>query len=61
MHVFQGLAILIGMRLIRSGQYENIVVTGAEAISKFVFSGFQSFLALSDNICKPFDKNQEWN
>jgi 3-oxoacyl-[acyl-carrier-protein] synthase I len=52
------LAILVGMRLIHSGQYENIVVAGAETISKFILSGFQAFLALSDNICRPFDKNR---
>jgi 3-oxoacyl-[acyl-carrier-protein] synthase-1 len=53
------LAILTAMRLIRSGQYENIVVTGADVITKFVLSGFQSFQALSNNICKPFDKDRD--
>jgi 3-oxoacyl-[acyl-carrier-protein] synthase-1 len=53
------LAILTGMRIIRSGQYENIVVTGADVITKFIFSGFQSFQALSNNICKPFDKDRD--
>jgi 3-oxoacyl-[acyl-carrier-protein] synthase I len=49
------LAILTGMRLIQSGQYQNAVVVGADVISKFVLSGFQSFNAVSDEICKPFD------
>jgi 3-oxoacyl-[acyl-carrier-protein] synthase I len=53
------LAILTGMRMIRSGQYENIVVTGADVITKFIFSGFQSFQALSNNVCKPFDKDRD--
>lgn len=53
------LAILTGMRLICSGQYENIVVTGADVITKFVFSGFQSFQALSNDVCKPFDKDRD--
>jgi 3-oxoacyl-[acyl-carrier-protein] synthase-1 len=53
------LAILTGMRLIRSAQYENIIVTGADVITKFVFSGFQSFQAVSNNICKPFDKDRD--
>ena len=43
------------MRLIQSGQYENAVVAGADVISKFVLSGFQSFQAISDEPCKPFD------
>lgn len=49
------LAILTGMRLIQSGQYQNAVVAGADVISKFVLSGFQSFNAVSEQICKPFD------
>lgn len=49
------LAILTGMRLIQSGEYENAVVAGADIISKFILSGFQSFQAVSENRCKPFD------
>jgi 3-oxoacyl-[acyl-carrier-protein] synthase I len=49
------LAILTGMRLIESGEYENVVVTGADVISKFILSGFQSFQAVSESRCKPFD------
>lgn len=49
------LAILTGMRLIQSGQYENAVVAGADVISRFVLSGFQSFQAVSQSACKPFD------
>lgn len=49
------LAILSGMRLIQSGQYDHAVVTGADVISKFILSGFQSFQAISPSVCKPFD------
>ena len=49
------LAILTGMRLIQSGQYENAVIAGADTITKFVLSGFQSFQAISKMPCKPFD------
>jgi 3-oxoacyl-[acyl-carrier-protein] synthase-1 len=49
------LAMLIGMRLIQSGLYEHAVVAGADVISKFVLSGFQSFQAVSQLPCKPFD------
>ncbi|MDR3697634.1 beta-ketoacyl synthase N-terminal-like domain-containing protein [Mucilaginibacter sp.] len=50
------LAITIGMRLLRAGQFENAVIAGADVISKFIFSGFESFQALSPQICKPFDR-----
>lgn len=53
------LAILTGKRLIQSGQYENAVVAGADVISKFVLSGFQSFQAISATTCKPFDRERD--
>lgn len=53
------LAIITGMRLLRSGQYENVVITGADVITKFILSGFESFQALSPQICKPFDRSRD--
>lgn len=38
--------------------YEYAVVVGADVLSKFVVSGFQSFKALSNEQCKPFDANR---
>lgn len=49
------LAILTGVRLIQWGKYEHAVVAGADVISKFILSGFESFLATSSSVCKPFD------
>jgi 3-oxoacyl-[acyl-carrier-protein] synthase-1 len=49
------MAIITGMRLIRSGRYQNAVIAGADVISKFILSGFQSFQAVSAEPCKPFD------
>lgn len=40
------------------GTYNYAVVVGAETLSKFVISGFQSFKALSKERCKPFDANR---
>ena len=45
--------------MLRSGQYKHVVVVGAEELSRFVVSGFQSFKALSDELCKPFDINRK--
>ncbi len=44
-----------GMRLLLRGQYKHAVVTGADRFSRFVLSGFQSFQAVSDEPCRPFD------
>jgi 3-oxoacyl-[acyl-carrier-protein] synthase-1 len=51
-------ALLTGKRLIESGQYKHAVVAGADLISAFVLSGFQSFQAISEQPCKPFDKDR---
>lgn len=48
-------ALMYGLRLIRSGQYDHAVVTGADRFSRFVLSGFQSFQAIADGPCRPFD------
>ena len=48
-------AIITGMRLIQSGQYDTAIIAGADVISKFILSGFQSFQAVSSSRCKPFD------
>jgi 3-oxoacyl-[acyl-carrier-protein] synthase-1 len=53
------MAILAGSRLIRSGQYENAVIAGADVISNFVLSGFQSFQAISSRPCRPFDRSRD--
>lgn len=53
------LAVIMGSRMIRSGQYKNVVITGVDILSKFVVSGFQSFQALSSHPCRPFDKARD--
>ena len=53
------MAILTGFRLIRSGQYENAVIVGADVISNFILSGFQSFQAISSRPCRPFDRDRD--
>jgi 3-oxoacyl-[acyl-carrier-protein] synthase I len=53
------LSIIIGSRLIRSGQYDHIVITGADLVTEFVLSGFNSFLSLCSGPCKPFDEQRQ--
>ncbi|MBS1685492.1 MAG: beta-ketoacyl synthase [Bacteroidetes bacterium] len=53
------LAIITAKRLINSGRYKHAVVTGADVLSKFVVSGFQSLMAMSDEPCRPFDKGRK--
>jgi len=52
-------ALLIGKDLIATGKYKHAIVIGADLLSKFIISGFQSFLSLSDEPCKPFDQKRD--
>ena len=47
------------MRALRSGRYDYAVVTGADEQSPFIISGFLSFKAMSDEPCRPFDKDRK--
>jgi 3-oxoacyl-[acyl-carrier-protein] synthase-1 len=46
------------MRILNTKKYDYVVVVGVDVLSKFIISGFQSLKALSENECKPFDKNR---
>lgn len=47
------------IRLLLSQKYKTAVIIGCDVLSKFIISGFQSFKALSDNLCKPYDQNRQ--
>ncbi|MFH0756127.1 MAG: beta-ketoacyl synthase N-terminal-like domain-containing protein [Bacteroidota bacterium] len=49
-------AMIMAHRMIRSGRFDQVVVVGADVVSRFIVSGFQSFLSLSDQPCRPFDE-----
>jgi 3-oxoacyl-[acyl-carrier-protein] synthase-1 len=49
---------IAAMRELRNGNFGYAVVVGADFLSKFIISGFQSFKALSPDICRPFDKER---
>jgi len=41
--------------MLEQGVFKNVVVVAADLITKFVYSGFQSFQAISKTPCRPFD------
>jgi 3-oxoacyl-[acyl-carrier-protein] synthase I len=53
------LAIVLGKRFIEAGKYDHVMVLGADVLSEFIISGFQSLLALSDEPCRPFDEHRK--
>ena len=51
-------AIILGQRLVDCGNFTHVIVCGADVQSRFIVSGFQSLKALSDEPCRPFDKDR---
>lgn len=52
------MAMLVAKRMLQGNQYDHALVVGADVLSKFVISGFQSLQALSNEPCRPFDENR---
>jgi len=48
-------ALLMAKRALDAELYDCVIVVGVDMLSRFIISGFQSFKALSAEICKPFD------
>ncbi|HTO39091.1 MAG TPA: beta-ketoacyl synthase N-terminal-like domain-containing protein [Brumimicrobium sp.] len=53
------MAVSVAKRLIHTGLYKHCLVVGGDIFSRFVFSGFQSFQAVSNEPCKPYDKDRD--
>ncbi|QED36993.1 beta-ketoacyl synthase [Antarcticibacterium arcticum] len=54
-----GLALAVAKRLMKAGKFEQAIVVGGDLVSDFVVSGFNSFLAISDEPCKPFSADRK--
>jgi 3-oxoacyl-[acyl-carrier-protein] synthase-1 len=53
------MALIIARRYMAAGQYDHAVVLGADELSRFVVSGFQSLSALGSEPCRPFDRDRK--
>ncbi|WP_273565342.1 beta-ketoacyl-[acyl-carrier-protein] synthase family protein [Maribacter halichondriae] len=52
-------AIMLGARMIKSGQLDRVIVGGTDCLSKFTINGFKTLLILSDTYSAPFDDNRK--
>lgn len=52
------LAIEYARRLLQSEKYDDAIVIGADEVSRFILSGFESFQAVSSSVCRPFDRDR---
>lgn len=48
-------ALITAQRLIKKAIYDHIIICGADILSRFIITGFQSLQALSPTYCKPYD------
>lgn len=52
-------AIMLGARLIKSGELDRVIVGGKDCLSKFTINGFKTLMILSDTYNTPFDENRK--
>ena len=50
---------ITAVRLLLTGRYNYAVVIGADVLSEFIVSGFQSFKALGSGPCRPYDRERD--
>ncbi len=53
------LAQLYALRQMQNGRYKHAVIVGCDRFSRFVLNGFQSFQAIADGPCRPFDADRK--
>jgi 3-oxoacyl-[acyl-carrier-protein] synthase-1 len=52
------LAVSVAQRMLQSDLYDTAFLVAGDIVSKFTVAGFQSFHAMSDSPCKPYDTNR---
>lgn len=52
-------AIMLGARMIKSGQLDRVIVGGTDCMSKFTLNGFKTLMIQSDTHNTPFDENRK--
>lgn len=53
------LALSVAKRMLQFSDYKEVFVVAGDEISEFVISGFNSFQAMSDELCRPYDKDRK--
>lgn len=52
-------ALITAARLIENSRCDNVIVVGADEMTKFVVSGFEAFHSISPTICRPYDASRD--
>jgi len=53
-----GLGVTVAKKMIENENYDHAIVVGGDLVSEFTLTGFNSFQALAQEICKPFSKDR---
>ena len=51
-------ALIVARRLLEMDAYDYAIVAGCDVQSRFIVAGFQSFMAMSPEPCRPFDEDR---
>jgi len=55
-----GLAVQItAMKFLENGEFDTVIIAGADTVNPFILEGFNSLLALSPEPCRPFDRDRQ--
>ncbi len=52
-------ALITASRLIERGDCDNVIVIGADEMTRFVVSGFEAFHSISPTVCRPYDASRD--
>lgn len=52
-------SVIAACNMLRTGQYRQALVGGAESLSRFHFNGFRSLQILSTDVCRPFSADRQ--
>ncbi|OMP31444.1 beta-ketoacyl synthase N-terminal-like domain-containing protein [Mangrovimonas sp. DI 80] len=53
------LSVALAKRYIEQNVYDHVFVVSGDVVSEFILSGFNSFQAMSHELCKPYDKHRK--
>lgn len=53
------LALSVAQQLLQGSRYERAIVAGGDELSHFILSGFDAFQAMSDQPCRPYDRDRK--
>lgn len=48
-------SVILGIKMLKNGLLDRVVVGGADALSRFTLNGFNTLMILDRNHCRPFD------